>query len=330
MMSNYSFKLNNNQVATIKKFYYKQLKLSPNKTVAFVIDESLAKIIVYNNGTLLVQGKNTLSIVAFIKKILQMKTVSDNSEIKEVSHSLVKQVPTLKTKSNAGTNSFLPLYNKKTYYLPSIGSDEVGTGDVFGPVIVCCVYLTAKNIVFLQKLGTIAESKKISDEKIMQLAPLIMKEVIYSVKIMMPLEYNQTIKQCNLNKIKALMHNEAIKQTVLKASPNVPVILDQFCFPKNYFNYLQDQKAQNEIYTKIIFETKADSSYFSVAVASVIARYLFLTQIAKLSKQINSKLQLGAGKLVDLQIDLIVKQHGLEILPQIAKCNFKNIVRKME
>ncbi|ABC65220.1 ribonuclease HIII [Aster yellows witches'-broom phytoplasma AYWB] len=330
MMSNYSLKLNNNQLLTIKKFYRKQLKLSANKTVAFVVDKSFAKITVYNNGTLLVQGKNALFMVSFIKKMLKMKTVSDNSEIKEVSYSLVKKAPTLKTKSNLGTNLFLQLNNKKTYYLPSIGSDEVGTGDVFGPVVVCCVYLTAKNIAFLQNLGIIAESKKISDEKIINIAPLIMKEVIYSSKIMMPLEYNQIIKQCNLNKIKALMHNEAIKQTVFKAPPNVPVILDQFCFPKNYFNYLQDQKDQNEVYTNIIFETKADSSYFSVAVASVIARYLFLTQIAKLSKQINFKLQLGAGKLLDLQIDLIVKQHGLEILPQIAKCNFKNILRKME
>ncbi|WP_029783869.1 ribonuclease HIII [Candidatus Phytoplasma tritici] len=329
-MSNYSLKLNNNQLATIKKFYQKQLKLSPNKTVAFIIDEFLAKITVYNNGTLLVQGKNTLSMFSFIKKLLQIKTVSDNSEIKEVSNLLVKKAPTLKTESNLETNSFLQLDEKKTYYLSSIGSDEVGTGDVFGPVVVCCVYLAAKNITFLQKLGTITESKKTSDEKIMKIAPLIMKEVIYSAKIMMPLEYNQKIKQCNLNKIKALMHNEAIKQTVLKAPPNVLVILDQFCFPKNYFNYLQDQKDQNEVYKNIIFETKADSSYFSVAVASFIARYLFLTQIAKLSNQINSKLQLGAGKLVDMQIDLIVKQHGLEILPQIAKCNFKNIVRKME
>lgn len=329
-MSNYSLKLNKNQLLTIKKFYHKQLKLLPNKKVAFVIDESLVKITVYNNGTLLVQGKNALSMVVFIKKLLQMKTVSHNNEIKEFCHSLVKNPPKLKTKSNLETNSFLQLDNKKTYYMPSIGSDEVGTGDVFGPVAVCCVYLAAKNIDFLQKLGTINESKKISDEKIMKIAPLIMKEVIYSAKIMMPSEYNQTIKQYNLNKIKALIHNEAIKQTVLKAPPNIPVILDQFCFPKNYFNYFQDQKDQNEVYTNIIFETKADSSYFSVVLASVIARYLFLTQIAKLSKQINSKLQLGAGKLVDLQIDLIVKQHGLEILPQIAKCNFKNIVRKME
>jgi ribonuclease HIII len=190
--------------------------------------------------------------------------------------------------------------------------------------------LSSKNISFLHKLGTIVESKKISDAKIMQIAPLIMQEVIYSAQIMMPLEYNKIIQQCNLNKIKALMHNKTIKQTILKAPPNIPVILDQFCFPKNYFNYLQYPTAQNDVYTKIIFETKADSSYFSVALASVIARYLFLVQITNLSKQINSKLQLGADKLVDVQIDLIVQKNGLEILPQIAKCNFKNIVRKMK
>jgi ribonuclease HIII len=262
--------------------------------------------------------------------MLQIKKFNDNIEIKSFSHSLTQKDPILKTHKHTGINSFLQLLHEKPYYLESIGSDEVGTGDVFGPVVVCCVYLSSKNISFLHKLGTIVESKKISDAKIMQIAPLIMQEVIYSAQIMMPLEYNKIIQQCNLNKIKALMHNKTIKQTILKAPPNIPVILDQFCFPKNYFNYLQYPTAQNDVYTKIIFETKADSSYFSVALASVIARYLFLVQITNLSKQINSKLQLGADKLVDVQIDLIVQKNGLEILPQIAKCNFKNIVRKMK
>ena len=46
-----------------------------------------------------------------------------------------------------------------------IGSDEVGTGDFFGPVCVCAAYVKASDIKRLKALG-IDDSKRLNDEQI--------------------------------------------------------------------------------------------------------------------------------------------------------------------
>ena len=52
--------------------------------------------------------------------------------------------------------------NTKLYTATTIGSDEVGTGDYFGPIIVTAAYVTKENIDFLESLK-IRDSKKIND-----------------------------------------------------------------------------------------------------------------------------------------------------------------------
>ena len=48
----------------------------------------------------------------------------------------------------------------------TIGSDEVGTGDFFGPIVVTATYVDKSNFDFLLNLG-VRDSKKITDEKIL-------------------------------------------------------------------------------------------------------------------------------------------------------------------
>ena len=47
----------------------------------------------------------------------------------------------------------------------SVGSDEVGTGDYFGPIVVTASLVKKDDIEFLKKLGC-TDSKKITDDKI--------------------------------------------------------------------------------------------------------------------------------------------------------------------
>ena len=51
----------------------------------------------------------------------------------------------------------------KYYNCSSIGSDEVGTGDYFGPIVVTSSYVNKEDIPFLEELG-IRDSKKLDDE----------------------------------------------------------------------------------------------------------------------------------------------------------------------
>jgi len=119
----------------------------------------------------------------------------------------------------------------------AIGSDEVGTGDVFGPIVVCSAYVDVQDIAFLESLN-VRDSKNMNDKSIAQIAPKIAKRITHSLLILPPKKYNELAsKGYNLNKIKALLHNQGIIKTTSKLDHQVPVILDQFCTPQLYFNY---------------------------------------------------------------------------------------------
>ncbi len=206
----------------------------------------------------------------------------------------------------------------------AIGSDEVGTGDVFGPMVVCSVYVSVEDIAYLEAMN-IRDSKNMKDDQIVRVAPKMAKRLIHSLLILNPKKFNSLVDQgVNMNKMKALLHNQAIIKTTSKISENVPVILDQFCTPQLYFNYLKDETL---IYRDIDFRVRAESVHVSVAAASIIARYAFLVKMNEYSAKLNVRLLKGAGKDVDRQIELIHQNKGIETLKLIAKMNFKNITR---
>ena len=59
---------------------------------------------------------------------------------------------------------------KQYFYIDSIGSDEVGTGDYFGPIVVTASYVNKSDITFLEELG-VKDSKKLTDKKIIKITP---------------------------------------------------------------------------------------------------------------------------------------------------------------
>ena len=72
--------------------------------------------------------------------------------------------------------------DKKEKILPlrinSIGSDEVGTGDYFGPIVVTASYVSKENIDFLLELK-VKDSKKLTDDQILKIVPQIIKKIPY-------------------------------------------------------------------------------------------------------------------------------------------------------
>jgi ribonuclease HIII len=213
--------------------------------------------------------------------------------------------------------------NREDY--AAIGSDEVGTGDVFGPIVVCALYASANDIAFLESLN-VRDSKNMNDKAIIAIAPKIAKKLIHSLLILTPQKYNKLVSDgYNLNKIKALLHNQAIIKTTSKLNEAVPVILDQFCTPQLYFNYIKEETL---IYRDIDFHIKAESVHLSVAAASIIARYAFLVKMNEYSDKIGVPLLKGASKDVDEQIKLIAETKGKSKLELIAKMNYKNITKQ--
>lgn len=203
----------------------------------------------------------------------------------------------------------------------TIGSDEVGTGDYFGPIVVAATYVDKSKQEFLKDLK-VDDSKKLTDEHIIDIAPKIMKEIPYSAFILSNEKYNALEHNLvNMNKIKAILHNKVLLNLSQKDYPYEKIIVDQFTPPKNYFAYLSDAGA---VVKNITFSTKAEGKALSVACASIISRYIFLEEMKKISETAQASIPKGAGENVDVFATNYVKKHGFDSLRKIAKLNFKN------
>ena len=215
--------------------------------------------------------------------------------------------------------------DQKYYNCDSVGSDEVGTGDYFGPIVVTACYVSKEDIPFLEQLG-VGDSKKIDDAKIKKIAPEIAKRIKYRSVILSNKEYNEKYnKDINMNKIKAIMHNRVLYQLMQEESPKVDyIIVDEFAREARYYEYLNGVSA---IQKGITFMTKAEDKNLAVACGSIISRYLFLKEFDKLCDSIHIPLPKGAGKDVDTIGEEVVEKYGKDKLKEIAKFNFKNTDR---
>ena len=209
-----------------------------------------------------------------------------------------------------------PIINK-----PSIGSDEVGTGDYFGPIIVTASFVSKENEQFLIDLG-VKDSKKITDEKIIEIAPKIIEKIPHSTLIFDNESYNKFhTDDINMNKIKAILHNKVLLNLIKSEYPYEQIVIDQFTPEAKYYEYIKDAK---EIVRNISFYTQAEDKFLCVAASSIISRYIFLKKMNELSKEIGFALPKGASDKVDEAAKEIVKKYGFEKLNHIAKLNFKN------
>ena len=215
--------------------------------------------------------------------------------------------------------------DQKYYNCSAVGSDEVGTGDYFGPIVVTACYVPKEEISFLEGLG-VGDSKKIDDNKILKIAPEIAKRIKYRSVILSNKEYNEKYtKDVNMNKIKAIMHNRVLYQLMHEEKPNIDyIIVDEFAREARYYEYLN---GISSIQRNITFMTKAEDKNLAVACGSIISRYLFLKEFDKICDEIHIPLPKGAGKDVDSIGEEVVEKYGKDKLKEIAKFNFKNTDR---
>lgn len=216
----------------------------------------------------------------------------------------------------------------KYHNCSSIGSDEVGTGDYFGPIVVTACFVKKEDVTFLEQLG-IRDSKKITDDVISKIAPQIAKRIKYKSIILSNTEYNEKHKKDNnMNKIKAIMHNKVLYQLVSEVNNSNEkydyIIVDEFARENRYYDYVKDS---TQIQRGITFMTKAEDKNLAVASASIISRYIFIKEFDKLSDNLHIPLPKGAGPQVDSIGQEIVEKYGRDKLNEVAKLNFANTGR---
>lgn len=210
------------------------------------------------------------------------------------------------------------------YHITSIGSDEVGTGDYFGPVVVCAAYVNIEDIKFLEKLK-VKDSKQTTDDYIRKIAPTIAKKIDYELLVLSNKEYNEKYKEIkNINKIKAIMHNKVLYTLHQRHSDCNKIIIDEFAKENSYFNYL---KEVTNVERNLIFTPKAENKNMAVGAAAILARFTFLEIMDKLSDKYHEPLLKGASSEVDKQAERLIEKYGKEVLEDIAKLHFINTER---
>lgn len=299
----------NEKTKEMLKEFYNDLKREKTPPYAiFQADDGDTVVTLYESGKCVFQG-----VDADIASEYWVETEKINAGSVQVTNSDDKKKE--KDKETFET--------KKYMLVNSVGSDEVGTGDYFGPIVVTASYVKREDVAYLKELGC-ADSKKITDEKILKIAPLIAKKIKYKSLILNNHDYNKNHSNYNMNKVKAILHNKVLLE-IMKDKPDVDyIIVDEFAKPFVYYNYLKESPL---VQRNITFMTKAEDKNMAVACSSIICRYLFLKEYEKMNKQFNIKFPKGAGSQVDQVGKELVQKYGKDILDKIAKMSFKNTER---
>ncbi len=295
----------NTKEKMIEYFEDKKRPKTPDYAI-FQADEADTVVTLYNSGKAVFQG---------------VSADIDANMWKEMERHLnpTKKVEMTNSNDKKKKEKIIEKVDPKIYYANTIGSDEVGTGDYFGPIVVTASYVEKENIPFLEELG-VKDSKKLTDEKILEIVPKLIKKIPYECIILSNKEYNENYtSDMNMNKVKAILHNKVLKKILEKYNADY-VVVDQFAQPYVYYNYL---KGTNYV-RNVTFMTKAEDKCLSVACASLISRYVFLKQFDKLGESIDTFLIKGASDKVDELGVKIVKKYGFDKLKEVAKLNFKN------
>ncbi|MGI6644319.1 MAG: ribonuclease HIII [Bacilli bacterium] len=201
------------------------------------------------------------------------------------------------------------------------GSDEVGFGDFFGPLVVVAAYCDDKALDIIHKFD-IKDSKKLTDDYIWTIGPYLLENITYSANVIDNKKYNELIESgYNMNKIKAMLHNNVLRLVQNKVGTPYPMFVDKFVNNKKYFEYLESSSI---VMKDITFQERGEAYYPSIALASVIARYIFLKKMAALNKRFKEEIPFGAGKKVDEFALHFLKKHGKTALDEITKHNFGN------
>lgn len=288
------------EVKKMKEYYSKYLidKLPPGSV--FAAKTPSCAITAYKSGKVLFQGKDGEAEAARWGTAL---------------------APSVKKTAAAVPGSHLP---KNISEMSIIGSDEVGTGDFFGPITVVAAYVRQQDIPVLKELG-VQDSKNLKDDKIIEIARQLVTFLPHSLLTLHNEKYNQMqVKGMSQGKMKALLHNQAINHVLEKIAPEKPeaILIDEFAKEQIYYAHLKGQR--KIIKENVLFSTKAEGIHLGVAAASMIARYAFVRHFENLSKRAGFTIPKGAGAAVDKAAARLILDKGIDVLPEFVKLHFAN------
>ncbi len=201
-----------------------------------------------------------------------------------------------------------------------MGTDEVGKGDYFGPLVIAGVMADETQILKMESLG-IKDSKNLSDTTIQNFAGQIKKLVgqrQFSIVFISPSKYNLLIsKMKNLNRLLGWGHARAIENILIHHNHCQTAISDQFGDQSFIENALM--KLGKRI--QLIQTPKAERE-MTVAAASILARSEFLKRMNEMNKKYAMQFPKGATDVIPMA-EKFIAIYGSNALPDVAKIHFK-------
>jgi len=193
--------------------------------------------------------------------------------------------------------------------LPVVGCDEAGKGELFGPLVVACVYADEKCYRELLKLG-LKDSKKLKPERILELSEKIKKVCGGRIKVLMPQEYNRLYKKFkNQNRLLESVYLELLEKLLEKKGAPKRVVVDRFS--------QKIEKILKDKFPEIEFEvrTKGEEEP-AVAAAAIVAKAERLKRLKELSGELGFEVKEGNAENRELlkkipgeKLHKFVKEH---------------------
>ncbi|WP_208894921.1 ribonuclease HIII [Ureaplasma diversum] len=288
---------------------------STNEYVSYSFKYKTTLIQIYTNNTLYISSEDINLWISWVNKYNpKLATYLSNNFLK---NEYIKQQEEIDIVSEQ------ELYNQ---FDVLIGSDEVGIGDFFGGIVVCAVALNKDELNKFKDLN-INDSKKISDQYILECYDTLVQNTTYCIKHYSPVQYNQQIaKYQNMHILKTSLHINAINELKTKIpTSNVGLILDAYCSQTNFNKYAKAANLNSLNFDVLV--PKAESYYLCVSIASMIARGFFLKAMLSLSTKLGIDLPLGAWNLkIKSVAHQIIDQKGFAVLEKITKNHFKPFI----
>ncbi len=187
----------------------------------------------------------------------------------------------------------------------AIGSDESLKGDTFGGIVVCAFKADDKIRAELKELG-VKDSKKMLKPDCVKLANELIEKYPknYHVENIYPDEYNKLNIKYNVTEILDSLHEKCYKK--LSRRKNIIHIVD--LYPGCNVGDIK--------------EKRAESKYYEVGAASIIARYYALMQIRDLERRAGFFIPLGSTHVESALLE--IKKKSLKA-KNFVKLKFKNV-----
>lgn len=208
-----------------------------------------------------------------------------------------------------------------------IGTDEVGKGDFFGPLVVAGALLDEETEKRLEQIG-VKDSKEIKgDKKIMEMAEdiaVIIGSERYEVITINPSKYNELYaKMKNLNLMLGWAHARTIENLLKKNNDCGLAISDQFGDPDYIASSLMERGRSIEL-----IQIHKGGRDLAVASASVLARAKFISAMGKMSDDFGFEFPKGASAKVVETAKEFISVKGVAALGQVAKLHFSMLEEK--